>query len=121
MPIVRKKIRAMIEKLESYQIRDQYGDVYGEQPPSVWEMMRKINELVEAVNRMEKQIEKQKEQKHPNGCFTCDEYKKGYEEGRRNGFTAGYNKAIKEVEQNVDDHASRSHEVELLEAAVSGK
>ena len=43
--------------------------------------------------------EKQKEQKHPNGCFTCDEYKKGYEEGRRNGFTAGYNKAMKEVEQ----------------------
>ena len=42
---------------------------------------------------------KQKEQKHPNGCFTCDEYKKGYEEGRRNGFTAGYNKAMKEVEQ----------------------
>jgi len=45
------------------------------------------------------EIEKQKEQKHPNGCFTCDEYKKGYEEGRRNGFTAGYNKAMKEVEQ----------------------
>ena len=44
-------------------------------------------------------VEKQKEQKHPNGCFTCDEYKKGYEEGRRNGFTAGYNKAMKEVEQ----------------------
>lgn len=41
----------------------------------------------------------QKDQKHPDGCFTCDEYKKGYEEGRRNGFTAGYNKAIKEVEQ----------------------
>ena len=38
-------------------------------------------------------------QKHPNGCFTCDEYKKGYEEGRRNGFTAGYNKAMKEMEQ----------------------
>lgn len=38
----------------------------------------------------------QKEQKHPNGCFTCDEYKKGYEAGRSNGFTAGYNKAMKE-------------------------
>ncbi len=37
-----------------------------------------------------------KEQKHPNGCFTCDEYKKGYEAGRLNGFTAGYNKAMKE-------------------------
>lgn len=42
---------------------------------------------------------KQKEQKHPNGCFTCDEYKKGYESGRLNGFTAGYNKAMKEIDQ----------------------
>lgn len=41
----------------------------------------------------------EKEQKHPNGCFTCDEYKKGYEAGRLNGFTAGYNKAMKEVNQ----------------------
>ena len=41
-------------------------------------------------------LEKQKEQKHPDGCFTCDEYKKGYEAGRLNGFTAGYNKAMKE-------------------------
>jgi hypothetical protein len=40
-------------------------------------------------------LEKQKEQKHPNGCFTCDEYKKGYEAGRFHGFTAGYNKAMK--------------------------
>ena len=40
--------------------------------------------------------ELQKEQKHPNGCFTCDEYKKGYEAGRFHGFTAGYNKAMKE-------------------------
>ena len=39
---------------------------------------------------------KQKEQEHPNGCFTCDEYKKGYEAGRFHGFTAGYNKAMKE-------------------------
>lgn len=48
----------MIEKLESYQIRNQYGDVYGEQPPSSWEMTDKINELVEAVNNLEKKIEK---------------------------------------------------------------
>ena len=41
-------------------------------------------------------LEKQKEQKHPDGCFTCDEYKKGYEAGRLNGLTAGYNKAKKE-------------------------
>ena len=50
----------MIEKLESYEIRDQYDFVYGQQPPSAWKMMEKINELVEAVNRLEKQIEKLK-------------------------------------------------------------
>lgn len=53
-------------------------------------------------------LEKQKEQKHPDGCFTCGEYKKGYEEGRRNGFTAGYNKAIKEVEQKEQKSAEWS-------------
>lgn len=51
------------------------------------------------IDRYKSYLEKQKEQKYPDGCFTCDEYKKGYEEGRRNGFTAGYNKAMKEVEQ----------------------
>lgn len=55
-------------------------------------------------------LEKQKEQKHPDGCFTCDEYKKGYEEGRRNGFTAGYNKAMKEVEQKEQKPAEWSDE-----------
>ena len=56
-------------------------------------------------------LEKQKEQKHPNGCFTCDEYKKGYEEGRRNGFTAGYNKAMKEVEQKEQKPVDYDHEM----------
>ena len=56
-------------------------------------------------------LEKQKEQKHPNGCFTCDKYKKGYEEGRRNGFTAGYNKAMKEVEQKEQKPVDYDHEM----------
>ena len=57
---------------------------------------------------------KQKEQKHPNGCFTCDEYKKGYEAGRLNGFTAGYNKAMKEVEQKEQKPAEWSEEEEQM-------
>ena len=56
-------------------------------------------------------LEKQKEQKHPDGCFTCDEYKKGYEEGRRNGFTAGYNKAMKEVEQKEQKPSEEQMEI----------
>lgn len=38
----------------------------------------------------------QKEQKHPDGCLSCNDYKKGYEAGRLNGITVGYNKAMKE-------------------------
>ena len=32
-------------------------------------------------------------------CLTCQEYEKGFEAGRLEGCTAGYNKAMKEVEQ----------------------
>lgn len=67
----------------------------------VWHLKADVDFVSNGVTKAEciAYLEKQKEQKHPNGCFTCDEYKKGYEEGRRNGFTAGYNKAMKEVEQ----------------------
>lgn len=65
-------------------------------------------------------LEKQKEQKHPDGCFTCDEYKKGYEEGRRNGFTAGYNKAMKEVEQK-EQKPECDNETEVQKAYREGK
>ena len=52
----------MIEKLEP--VFEKCSDGVGRQfPPRPYDMMGKINELVEAVNRMEKQIEKQKEQK----------------------------------------------------------
>lgn len=63
-------------------------------------------------------LEKQKEQKHPNGCFTCDEYKKGYEEGRRNGFTAGYNKAMKEVEQKEQKPAWSEEDERMLSRCI---
>lgn len=59
---------------------------------------------------------KQKEQNHPNGCFTCDEYKKGYEAGRLNGFTAGYNKAMKEIDQKEQKPAEWEPSEEQMEA-----
>ena len=49
------------------------------------------------------------EMKHPDGCFTCDEYKKGYEAGRSNGFTAGFNKAMKEQKPLTDDLDQEVH------------
>ena len=48
----------MIEKLENQ--REYLGNEgsYLEYPPDNYEIAQKLNELVEAVNRMEKQIEK---------------------------------------------------------------
>ena len=48
----------MIEKLEPNRGYDEDGTLVWEGPCDEWSMMDKINELVEAVNRMEKQIEK---------------------------------------------------------------
>lgn len=48
----------MIKKLEPYRGYNQDGSIQWENHPSGWDMMEKINELIEAVNRMEKQIER---------------------------------------------------------------
>ena len=80
-----------------------------------------IKEHADKLKKFVAYLEKQKEQKHPNGCFTCDEYKKGYEEGRRNGFTAGYNKAIKEVEQKEQNPVDSNDMINaILSALASG-
>ena len=47
----------MIEKLESV-FEKCYDGVTREYPPHPFTLMEKINELIEAVNRLEKQIEK---------------------------------------------------------------
>ena len=60
---------------------------------------------------------KQKEQEHPNGCFTCDEYKKGYEAGRFHGFTAGYNKAKaeqKSAEWSEEDEKNLEQVIDVV-------
>lgn len=45
-------------------------------------------------------LEKQKEQNwNKKPCLTCQEYEKGHKQGYTEGCTAGYNKAMKEVEQ----------------------
>lgn len=48
----------MIEKLEPIRGYNEDGTLAWEVPCDEWSMMDKINELVEAVNRMERQIEK---------------------------------------------------------------
>ena len=48
----------MIDKLEEYSIGDQ-NTCYGRRAPSNFELMEKINELVEEVNRLKEKFEKE--------------------------------------------------------------
>lgn len=45
----------MIDKLKEYSIVDQ-NTCYGHRAPSDWEMMEKINELIDEVNRLKKKL-----------------------------------------------------------------
>ena len=46
----------MIEQLYEEGICDRYGNLYGMSAPSNFELMRKINELVEEVNRLKEKF-----------------------------------------------------------------
>lgn len=49
-------------------------------------------------------LEKQKEQDwNKKPCLTCQEYEKGHKQGYTEGCTAGYNKAMKEMEQKEEE------------------
>lgn len=48
----------MIEILHERPIVDRFGNCYGSDAPSHFEMMEKINELVEEVNRLKEKSEK---------------------------------------------------------------
>ena len=50
---------SMIEQLHGQGICDRYGNFYGMSAPSNWELMGKINELVEEVNRLKKKLEEE--------------------------------------------------------------
>ena len=57
---------------------------------------------------LEKQKEQFKEEKVPEQCLKCNEYEIGYKAGYTHGCTAGYNKAMKEVEQKEQKPAEWS-------------
>ena len=46
---------SMIDKLEEYSIADQ-NTCYGHRAPNNWELMEKINELIEEVNRLKEKF-----------------------------------------------------------------
>ena len=45
----------MIDKLKEYSIGDQ-NTCYARRAPSNWELMEKINELIEEVNRLKEKL-----------------------------------------------------------------
>ena len=49
----------MIEQLHEEGICDRDGNLYGMSAPSNFELMRKINELVEEVNRLKEKFEEE--------------------------------------------------------------
>jgi hypothetical protein len=49
----------MIEQLHEHTICDRDGNAYASSPASQFEMMKKINELVEEVNRLKEKFEEE--------------------------------------------------------------
>ena len=43
----------MIEELKRFQLRDNYGNVYGKAPVSEYEIVEKINEIIRYINEKE--------------------------------------------------------------------
>ena len=47
----------MIEEIETHNIKDQYGNVYGNSVPTNLELMEKINEIIRYLNEKEQRNE----------------------------------------------------------------
>ena len=47
---------SMIEQLHEQDICDSDGNLYAMSAPSNWELMKKINELVDEVNRLKRKL-----------------------------------------------------------------
>ena len=54
-----KRRNSMIEQLHEQGICDRDGNLYAMSAPSNWELMEKINELVEEVNRLKAKLEEE--------------------------------------------------------------
>lgn len=49
----------MIEHLSERIIKDQYGCAYASSAPSIWDLMDKINELIDEVNKLKTKLEEE--------------------------------------------------------------
>lgn len=56
-----------LEHLQSSLITDNYGTVYGENPPSNNEISRTVNDLIDEIESLKTQIEQLKKPKYESG------------------------------------------------------
>lgn len=49
-----------MDKLEMYPITDRYGTTYGEEPPSRVEIKNRINDLIDEIELLKKQLSESK-------------------------------------------------------------
>ena len=49
----------MIEHLSEQIVLDQFGHAYESRTPSIWDLMDKINELVDEVNKLKTKLEEE--------------------------------------------------------------
>lgn len=47
--------REMIERLQYYLIKDDCGNCYGSNPPTISQITDKINEIIDTINQKEEQ------------------------------------------------------------------
>lgn len=59
-------------------------------------MTKKVAPALLAIAKKEPDWDREK-------CFVCQEYEKGFKQGHLEGFTAGYNKAMKEVDEEKEN------------------
>ena len=50
----------MIEFLHEHPIVDRYGNCYGSEAPSHFQVMEKINEIIEVVNKLQEDYDKER-------------------------------------------------------------
>ena len=64
----------MIQPLIPHDVMDSTGTVYGVMQPEHWEIVEKINEIIEVLNKLTEPKEQTNEQNTPNaGKNTCKE------------------------------------------------
>jgi hypothetical protein len=58
----------MIEYLHRYPITDRFGNCYGMNVPTNYELMMKINELIDEINKLKGECNNEQKENHEGTC-----------------------------------------------------